>query len=65
MLKDFALENVLVVVEELDHNLYLGARNLKNVDVVDVQGVDPVTLIGSEKVLFTVSALKRLEEVLG
>ncbi|MAI43071.1 MAG: 50S ribosomal protein L4 [Candidatus Azotimanducaceae bacterium] len=65
LLKDFALENVLVVVEELDHNLYLGARNLKNVDVVDVQGVDPVTLIGSEKVLFTVSALKRLEEVLG
>ena len=65
LLKDFALENVLVVVEELDHNLYLGARNLKNVNVVDVQGVDPVTLIGSEKVLFTVSALKRLEEVLG
>ena len=53
-LKDMQLENVLIVVEELDDNLYLASRNLKNVDVVDVQGVNPVNLIGSEKVLFTV-----------
>ena len=56
---------MLVVVEAVDENLYLGARNLKNVDVIDVQGVNPVNLIGYEKVLFTVGALKQAEELLG
>jgi len=63
-LKELELENVLIVVEELDDNLYLATRNLKNVDVVDVQGVNPVNLIGFEKVLFTVGALKKAEEKL-
>ncbi len=65
LLKDLELESVLVVVEEVDDNLYLSARNLKNVEVVDVQGANPVTLIGYEKVLFTIGALKQVEEVLG
>jgi large subunit ribosomal protein L4 len=64
-LKDLGLENVLIVVEELDNNLYLAARNLKKVEVIDVQGVNPVNLIGFEKVLFTVGALKQAEEMLG
>ena len=63
-LKELELNNVLIVVEELDDNLYLATRNLKNVDVVDVQGVNPVNLIGFEKVLFTVEALKKAEEKL-
>ncbi|MBV1878844.1 MAG: 50S ribosomal protein L4 [Pseudomonadales bacterium] len=63
-LKDFELANVLVVVEEVDENLFLGARNLRNVEVIDVQGVNPVNLIGFEKVLFTVGALKKAEEML-
>ena len=62
---ELELSNVLVVVEAVDENLYLGARNLKNVDVIDVQGVNPVNLIGYEKVLFTVGALKQAEELLG
>jgi large subunit ribosomal protein L4 len=64
-LKDLNLNQVLVVVEEVDENLYLGARNIRQVDVVDVQGVNPVILLGYEKVLFTVGALKRAEEMLG
>lgn len=64
-LKELNLENVLIVVEELDTNLYLAARNLKKVDVIDVQGVNPVNLIGFDKVLFTVGALKKAEEMLG
>ena len=63
-LKSLELGNVLVVVEEVDNNLYLGARNLRNVEVIDVQGVNPVNLIGFEKVLFTVGALKKAEEML-
>jgi large subunit ribosomal protein L4 len=64
-LKELDLQNVLIVVEEVDNNLYLAARNLKKVDVIDVQGVNPVNLIGFEKVLFTVGALKKAEEMLG
>lgn len=62
-LKALELSNVLVVVEEVDNNLFLGSRNLRNVEVIDVQGVNPVNLIASEKVLFTVGALKKTEEL--
>ncbi len=64
-LKQLDLENVLIVVEEVDENLYLGSRNLRNIDIIDVQGVNPVNLIGFDKVLFTVGALKKAEEMLG
>jgi large subunit ribosomal protein L4 len=63
-LKPLALDNVLIISETVDENLYLAARNLKHVDVRDVEGVDPVSLISYEKVLITVSALKKLEESL-
>lgn len=63
-LKSLDLTNVLVVVEDVDNNLYLGARNLRNVEVIDVQAISPVNLIGYEKVLFTVGALKKAEELL-
>lgn len=63
-LKELELDNVLIVVEEVDENLYLAARNLRNIDVIDVQGVNPLNLIGFDKVLFTVGALKKAEELL-
>jgi large subunit ribosomal protein L4 len=62
-LNELALDNVLIVVEDVDDNLFLGTRNLRNVDVIDVQGVNPVNLIGFDKVLFTVGALKKAEEL--
>ncbi len=64
MLKSLELSNVLIVSSEVDQNLFLASRNLKGVDVVDAQGVDPVALISHEKVLITVAALKSLEEAL-
>ncbi|MCZ6655886.1 MAG: 50S ribosomal protein L4 [Gammaproteobacteria bacterium] len=63
-LKPLELTNVLIVTEEVDENLYLSSRNLRNVDVRDVAGIDPVSLISHERVLVTVGALKKLEEVL-
>lgn len=63
-LKELELDEVLVVVEEVDENLFLGARNLRNVAITDVDGVNPINLIGFEKVLFTVGALKKAEEML-
>ncbi len=63
-LAQFDLADVLIVTEEVSENLYLAARNLHKVDVRDVAGIDPVSLIRAEKVLVTVSALKKLEEAL-
>ena len=63
-LKEFELENVLIVSDQVEKNLYLAARNLHKVDVLDVSGVDPVSLIGFDKVLITVPALKKIEEML-
>ena len=59
------LTDVLIVSDAIDENLYLAARNLPRVDVRDVQGSDPVSLIAYEKVLVTVSAVKKFEELLG
>ena len=63
-LKDFDLDNVLIVSDQIEENLYLAARNLHKVGVLDVSGLDPVSLIGFEKVLITVPALKKAEELL-
>ena len=58
------LQNVLIISDEVDQNLFLAARNLHKVDVVDAAGVDPVSLIGFDKVLMTVPALKKVEGML-
>lgn len=63
-LDEFQLDNVLIVSDQVDQNLYLAARNLHDVDVLDASGVDPVSLIGFDKVLVTVPALKKLEGLL-
>ncbi|MCA1771160.1 MAG: 50S ribosomal protein L4 [Halomonas sp.] len=63
-LKELNLEKVLIVTEELDEKLYLAARNLPHVDVVDVAAADPVSLVAFDKVLVTVSALRKFEEKL-
>lgn len=64
-LKEYNVDDVLIISEALDENLYLAARNLHRVDVRDVSGVDPVSLIAFSKVIVTVPALKKFEEMLG
>lgn len=64
-LAELDVKGALIVTEEVTGNLYLAARNLHDVDVRDVNGVDPVSLIGYDKVVVTVAALKKFEELLG
>lgn len=63
-LKAWDLSDVLIVTKEVDENLFLASRNLYKVDVRDVQGIDPVSLIAFEKVLMTADAVKQIEEAL-
>lgn len=55
---------VLIITDAVDKNIYLAARNLPMIDVRDVAAVDPVSLVGNEKVVITVAALKHYEELL-
>lgn len=55
----------LIVTDSLDENLYLAARNLPHVEVVDSDAIDPVSLISYEKVIMSVQAAKKLEVELG
>ncbi|MFG1488728.1 50S ribosomal protein L4 [Oceanospirillum sp. HFRX-1_2] len=64
-LKDMDLNKVLIVTSEVDTNLFLAARNIPNVEVVDVAAASPVSLVAYEKVLVTVPALRQFEEKLG
>ncbi len=62
MLKKLGLDNVLIVNEAFDENVFLSARNLKDVGICDAGSVDPVVLMRFEKVLITLPALKLIEE---
>ncbi len=64
-LAGYQLDEVLIVADEVDRNLYLAARNVPRVEVRDVAGVDPVSLVAYEKVIVTVPALRKFEEMLG
>lgn len=63
-LKAMDLNDVLIIKKDVDANLFLSARNLYKVDVRDVKGIDPVSLIRFDKVLITADAVKEVEESL-
>lgn len=63
-LKNLNLTDVLIVVgdEFIEDNLWLAARNVYTIGLSNVESLDPVILVGYEKVMITVAALKKLEE---
>ncbi|MCP1676549.1 large subunit ribosomal protein L4 [Natronocella acetinitrilica] len=62
LLKGMGAERALIVTEDVSENLYLASRNLRHVEITDVAGLDPVSLVGADKVLITVEAMKKVEE---
>jgi large subunit ribosomal protein L4 len=62
--KAMGLESALVITDAVDQNLYLSARNLENVKVVDVGHADPVSLIRFDKVILTKGAVAKFEEMM-
>lgn len=64
-LNDLNATRALIVTDSVDENLYMAARNLPHVDVVDSTAVNPVSLIAFDKVVMSVSAAKKLEVELG
>ena len=61
--KAMNLENVLVITEEIDENLYLASRNLVNILIVEPRYADPVSLVHFKKVVVTKGAIEKLKEM--
>ena len=62
--KAMGFDEVLVLTEEVDQNLFLSSRNLQNVQVMSVRNANPVALVRCDKVLLTKGAVAKLEELL-
>ena len=62
---ELANSKVLLVVDELDDNVCLAARNLGNVKIVLPTEVNTYDVVNSDKMVMTEASLKKLEEVLG
>ena len=52
----------LIVTESGSDSLFLAARNIPYVEIRDVQGLDPASLVGAEHVVLTSEAVKKIEE---
>lgn len=58
----FGVENnVLILIDEFNENLYLSSRNIPHVLVVEAKHADPVSLVHFQKVIATSAAIKQLE----
>lgn len=62
---EHGFEKGLIITPEVDENLFLASRNIPNVHSLDVASLDPVSLVGADKVIMTVDAVKKIEEWLG
>ena len=62
--KSMGFEELLVITDEVDENLLLSSRNLRNVEVMSVRNANPVALVRFPHVLLTKGAVAKLEELL-
>jgi len=62
--KSMGFEEVLLITDEVDENLLLSSRNLRNVQVMSVRNANPVALVRFPNVLLTRGAVAKLEELL-
>ena len=64
-LKELDVQQGLLITAEVEENLYLSSRNIPGLYVVDVAGIDPVSLVSADKVVVTVDAIAKIQEWLG
>ncbi|MDH3419344.1 MAG: 50S ribosomal protein L4 [Gammaproteobacteria bacterium] len=64
-LQELGTANALIVVEGFDEKLWLAARNLPHVEVLEARSINPASLAKYDHVVMTVAVVKMLEERLG
>lgn len=60
-IKEWEGQSLLFIDDEIDGNAYLSSRNIVGVNMTDTVAIDPVSLIGHDKVLLTEEAAKKIE----
>ncbi|CAL4325293.1 50S ribosomal protein L4 [Buchnera aphidicola (Eriosoma grossulariae)] len=63
-LRNIKLQDVLIIIDKTDKNLFLASRNLYKTDVKYANSIDPVSLIAFKRIVITVDAIKKIEEML-
>ncbi len=61
-LKEMGVNDVLIVMDSVDNNVFLAARNLPHLAVIAAHSVDPVSLLAFNRVLLTKAAIAKIEE---
>ena len=61
-LAELGVSKTLIITETGDEKLYLSARNLPNVEVTDVAGLNPVNLVRYDHVVATVGSVRAIED---
>ncbi|MBT8060625.1 MAG: 50S ribosomal protein L4 [Xanthomonadales bacterium] len=64
-LAELGFEQGLIVTADINENVFLASRNLPGVYLLDVAGIDPVSLVSADKVVMTVDAVEKIQEWLG
>jgi len=61
-LKEISGKRIVIVVDGIEPNLFLAARNIPYVEVTEANNLSPVLLVSADKVIMTPEALKKIEE---
>ena len=63
-IKSLGLNEVMIITDKIDDNLYLSARNIPHLKVVEVNQADPYNLLRYETILVTADGIKKIEELM-
>jgi large subunit ribosomal protein L4 len=61
-LNELGASNALLISDEVSQNLYLASRNIPNLAISDIAGIDPVSLIRAKQVIMTAGAVQKVQE---
>ncbi len=60
-LKDLGARRILIIADKDDRNLYLASRNIPYVQLTTAENLNPVLLVGADRVITNEQALKQIE----
>jgi len=63
-LKELGVTRALIIADTVDENIYLAARNLPHVQIIEPHQVDPVSLLHFDRTIITQGAIQKLQEIL-
>ena len=62
-LKEIGFEKGLIIFKELSDNMRLASRNIANLEVIEINSLNPISLLKNNSILIDNDCLKNLEEL--